>query len=115
VPATSRSPLTGEEFAAAMVRAARKLGLESTFLRLVAAELPDDSWLSACALSESDDGSVVAAAEHFCLGECGNLPGHCLTALKIEEAVSRRMGRPYAVESATREARRLSLRLRPFE
>jgi hypothetical protein len=107
--------LTRDDFASAMLSAARKLGLEGTFLRLVAAELPDDSWLSACTLSDGGDGALLAAAEHLCLDDCPGTPAHCLTALKIEEVVSKKMGRPYTVVSAAPEAGSLTLRLRPFE
>jgi hypothetical protein len=98
-----------------MVKAARKLGLEGTFLRMVAAELPDACWTPTYILDDPEERVVLATAAHCCVPGCTAAAGHCLTALKVEQFVSSEMGRPYTVESVRLEGEALSVRLCPFD
>ena len=105
--------VSSADFAAAMVAAARKLGLEGIFLRLVAAELPEESWPSLSTLSEDAERVLTVRAPHCCPGGCTGTAKHCLTALKIEETVSKKMGSPYTVQSVQVEGPFLLLRISP--
>jgi hypothetical protein len=105
--------LSPSELAGALVLAARKLGLEGTFLRIAAAELPDACW--APSFAEEDDGAVMVRMTHGCVPGCAGAASHCLTALKAEQLVSRQMGRPYTIEWARLEDELLLLRARPFD
>jgi hypothetical protein len=104
--------VTPNDIAVAMLSAARKLGLEGTFLRMAAAELPIEAWSPVIALA--DDNAVVATAAHQCFAGCLATSGQCLTALKIEEVVSEKMERPYVTEFVHVEGTSVSVRLVPF-
>lgn len=105
--------LSSSDIASAMLNAARQLGLEGTFPRMVAAELPEAAWAPTMTLCEMDDVMKVTAAHH-CVPGCTAAPGHCRTALKLEEVVSRKRGRPYAVHTLRVEGDFLIACLRPF-
>jgi hypothetical protein len=106
-------PLSPSDLAGALVLAARKLGLEGTFLRIAAAELPDACW--APSFAEEADGAVMVQMTHGCLPGCPGAASHCLTALKAEQLVSRHMGRPYTIEWTRPDEEILLLRARPFD
>ncbi len=97
----------------ALARAAEKLGLGSFLLRLVASELPEHPWLSHVLAHWEGDGVKVRSL-HICGPPCSLEPGSCLTALKLEEMVSRSQGRLFAVASLRSVGGDVEVLLRPF-
>jgi hypothetical protein len=106
--------LSPYDLASAMVNAARKLGLEGTFLRIAAEELPDSGWTVHTETDTAGRG-VMATAAHACVTDCCPADGKCLTALKVEQVVSRERGRPYVIASVRLRSRKLLVRLKPLE
>lgn len=107
----SKHPL--ELVPAAMLAAARKLGVEGVFLRLVAAELPE-KWISPLEIRDAD-GHVVVTTLHSCGPLCGGSPGRCLAALKVEEIVARKKGRPHVTDSLRITGDKMEIHLSAME
>jgi hypothetical protein len=84
----------------AMLGATSKLGIQGIFRRLVVSELPDTLWPPDFEMNE-EAGNVSVRARHLCPPGCPVSIGHCFTALKIEEIVSKRKSRPYQVSSVS--------------
>ena len=97
----------------AMLATARKLQIEGIFLRTVAAELPNNPWLSGMRYSENDS-VVTVQTRHQCPSHCARTAMKCLTALKVEEAVSTRKARPYIITSLSVAGTDLEIQLHPF-
>ncbi len=97
----------------AAVRAAESLGLGPFFLRLKASELPEHPWLTHIVVRR-EGGGVRARAPHLCGPQCPFTATGCLTALKVEEMVSRTQGRPFVVASLRRFGEEVEVLLQPF-
>jgi hypothetical protein len=96
----------------AVRRAALVLGIEGVFLRLVAVELLENSWLVDLALTDDGD-TVIAGVRHACDQGCDGVTTVCLTACAIEHTVGTTRSRPYAIESRHLLEDRLELCLHP--
>jgi hypothetical protein len=98
VAATRQSSLEVED---ALLRAGERLGMKVILLRLVAAELPDNPWLLDLRV-ERDGPNAMARATHLCGEGCRMEATGCLTAFKIEDAVSKTMGQVMSIASLAR-------------
>jgi hypothetical protein len=112
VAATLKSSLEVED---ALLRAGDRLGARVLFLRLVAAELPDNPWLLDLQVERRGE-DAIARTTHLCGGACvADLTG-CLTAFKVEDAVTKRTGTVMALSGVERDgADGLRVTLRPVE
>ena len=84
-------PKTVERYRAliqAMHKAAKEIGLEGFFHRAVAAQLPDNPWLDEMRVLKEGD-RVTVTTRHLCVVACGLSPYTCLTALKVEDTLSK--------------------------
>lgn len=77
--------------------------------------LPDNAWLPAGTPLERGGNEVAVTAPHRRVLDCPATVGSRLTALKLEEVISKQLGHPYAGESIRAEGENLSARLRLFD
>lgn len=97
--ATLKSSLEVED---ALLRASDRLGVRVLLLRLVATELPDNPWLLDLRVERSGD-EAVARTTHLCGGACVADATGCLTAYKVEDAVTKRAGEVMAITRVERD------------
>jgi hypothetical protein len=71
-------------------------------LRLVAAELPDNPWLTDLRV-ERQGPFAIARATHLCGPGCAAEPRGCLTAFKVEDAVGKQRGELMSIARIDRE------------
>ena len=110
--ATLKSSLEVED---AILRASDRLGVRVLFLRLVAAELPDNPWLLDLQVERRGDHSV-ARTTHLCGAACAADVTGCLTAYKVEDAVTKQTGVVMAISAVERDGPEgLRVTLRPVE
>jgi hypothetical protein len=98
----------------AMISATLKLGIQGIFGRLVVSELPDNLWNPDFEMKEGNSADVWVRARHLCPPGCPIKIKYCFTALKIEDVVSKRKSRPYAVSSARLVGNDIEVLLQPF-
>jgi hypothetical protein len=106
------TPASSLEVEDALLRAGTKLGLRAFLLRLVAAELPDNPWLVDLHVQPQAEG-VVARASHLCGPACNAVPDGCLTAFKVEDAVTKRTGVLHQLRAVRAEGRAVVVELDP--
>jgi hypothetical protein len=112
VAATLKSSLEVED---ALLKASERLGMRVLLLRLVAAELPDNPWLLDLH-TEPRGAMILARTTHLCGPACEAAPTACLTAFKVEDAITKRTGHVMAIHGVERDgAHGLRVTLRPVD
>lgn len=107
---TRRSTLEVED---ALLTAGTQLGMKTLLLRMVAANLPDAPWVSDL---EYEPATRTARASHLCGAACPADATSCLTAFKVEDAVTKRTGEVLLVQTVEREGpQSIRVHLRPME
>ena len=111
MPATLKSSLEVED---ALVAVGEKMGMKVLLLRLVAANLPDNPWLTDLEIQRDGDAATVSTT-HLCGAKCRFDASGCLTAFKIEDAVSKKLGELMRIRAVEPDgADRLRVRLVPW-
>jgi len=90
------NPKSSLEIEDALLRVGDRLGMRVLLLRMVAAELPDNPWL--LDLRVAHEGSLATAeTTHLCGSSCTLDTEGCLTAFKVEDAITKQTGELYAI------------------